>query len=100
MYSYTTGVMNALKTNGITPDWVQVGNETSDGLLWEDGRASTKMANFAALIKNGYSAVKSVSSTTKVIVHIANGYDNNLFQWIFDGLKTNGAQWDIIGMSL
>ncbi|HEY8784230.1 MAG TPA: glycosyl hydrolase 53 family protein [Mucilaginibacter sp.] len=100
MYNYTTGVMTALKTNGITPDWVQVGNETSDGMLWEDGRASTKMANFAALIKNGYSAVKSVSSTTKVIVHIANGYDNSLFEWIFDGLKANGAQWDIIGMSL
>jgi arabinogalactan endo-1,4-beta-galactosidase len=23
-----------------------------------------------------------------------------LFRWIFDGLKTNGAQWDITGMSL
>jgi arabinogalactan endo-1,4-beta-galactosidase len=100
MYSYTTDVMNTLKNSGITPDWVQVGNETSDGMLWENGRASTQMANFAALIKNGYLAVKSVSATTKVIVHIANGYDNSLFEWIFDGLKANGAQWDIIGMSL
>jgi len=98
--SYTTGVMNALKTNGITPDWVQIGNETNDGMLWEDGRASTHMANFAALIKSGYAAVKSVSPSTKVIVHISNGYDNSLFRWMFDGLKANGAQWDIIGMSL
>ncbi|MFI5137615.1 MAG: arabinogalactan endo-beta-1,4-galactanase [Sphingobacteriales bacterium] len=100
MNTYTVSVMNALKTNGVNPDWVQIGNETNDGMLWEDGRASTNMANFAALIKNGYSAVKSVSSTTKVIVHISNGYDNTLFRWIFDGLKANGAQWDIIGMSL
>jgi arabinogalactan endo-1,4-beta-galactosidase len=54
LHDYTVGVMNTLKTNGITPDWVQVGNETNDGMLWEDGRASTHMANFAALIKAGY----------------------------------------------
>ena len=69
-------------------------------MLWEDGRASTNMANFATLIKAGYNAVKSVNAATKVIVHISNGYDNTLFRWIFDGLKANGAQWDIIGMSL
>jgi arabinogalactan endo-1,4-beta-galactosidase len=98
--TYTIGVMDTLKNHGITPDWVQVGNETNDGMLWEDGRASTNMASFAALVESGYKAVKSVSSTTKVIVHLANGYDNATFQWLFDGLKANGAQWDIIGMSL
>ena len=35
-----------------------------------------------------------------MIVHISNGYDNNLFRWIFDGLKNNNAKWDVIGMSL
>jgi len=98
--TYTVSVMNALKAKGITPDWVQVGNETSDGMLWEDGRASKNMAGFAALVSAGYSAVKSVSSSTQVIVHLANGYDNSLFRWLFDGLKANGAKWDIIGMSL
>jgi arabinogalactan endo-1,4-beta-galactosidase len=100
LHDYTVSVMNTLKTNGISPEWVQVGNETNDGMLWEDGRASTHMTNFAALIKSGYSAVKSISPATKVIVHISNGYDNALFRWMFDGLKANGAQWDIIGMSL
>ncbi|MDB5134349.1 MAG: cellulase family glycosylhydrolase [Mucilaginibacter sp.] len=100
LHDYTVSVMNALKTNGITPDWVQVGNETDDGMLWEDGRASTHMANFAALVEAGYQAVKSVSSTTKVIVHVSNGFNNGLFRYLFDGLKTNNAHWDIIGMSL
>jgi arabinogalactan endo-1,4-beta-galactosidase len=98
--TYTISVMNALKAKGITPEWAQVGNETNDGMLWEDGRASKNMAAFAALITAGYDAVKSVSSTTKVIVHLSNGYDNSLFRWMFDGLKANGAKWDIIGMSL
>lgn len=97
---YTTDLMNALKTNGITPDWVQIGNETNDGMLWPDGKASINMANFSQLIKSGYDAVKAVSNTTKVIIHISNGYDNSLFRWIFDGLTANGAKWDITGMSL
>jgi arabinogalactan endo-1,4-beta-galactosidase len=97
---YTKHVMDTLKSNGIIPDWVQVGNETNDGMLWEDGRASTNMGNFAALVTAGYDAIKSISDTTKVIVHISNGFDNTLFRWIFDGLKNNGAKWDIIGMSL
>jgi arabinogalactan endo-1,4-beta-galactosidase len=98
--SHTTSVLNTLKTNGITPAWVQVGNETNDGMLWPDGKASANMSNFAQLVIAGYNAVKAVDPLIKVIVHLSNGYDNNLFRWIFDGLKNNGAQWDIIGMSL
>ena len=98
--THTTSVMNALKAQGITPEWVQVGNETNDGMLWPDGRASTSMSNFAQLINAGYDAVKSVSVTTKVIVHVSNGFDNSLFRWLFDGLKNNGGKWDVIGMSL
>ncbi|HUZ61663.1 MAG TPA: glycosyl hydrolase 53 family protein [Hanamia sp.] len=98
--AYTTGVLDTLKLNGISPDWVQVGNETNDGMLWPEGRASVSMANFASLINAGYDAVKSVFPSTKVIVHISNGFDNTLFRWMFDGLQSNGAKWDVIGMSL
>jgi arabinogalactan endo-1,4-beta-galactosidase len=100
VYSYTKSVMDTLKTNGIVPSWVQIGNETNDGMLWPDGKASTSMANFAALVTAGYQAVKSINDSIKVIVHISNGYDNSLFRWLFDGLKNNGVNWDIIGMSL
>ena len=97
---YTKSVLNTLKSNGISPDWVQVGNETNDGMLWPEGQASKSMANFVALVNAGYDAVKSVFPNTKVIVHISNGQDNSLFRWIFDGLTSNGARWDVIGMSL
>ena len=100
VYNYTVSVLDTLRTAGVVPSWVQVGNETSDGMLWPDGQASKHMAAFSALVSAGYRAVKSINDSIKVIVHIANGYDNSLFRWIFDGLKTNGASWDIIGMSL
>lgn len=100
LYNYTVHVMDTLQTNGITPDWVQVGNEVDDGMLWPTGKADVSMANFAGFVLSGYNAVKSVSPNTKVIVHVSNGFNNSLFRWVFDGLKANGAKWDIIGMSL
>jgi arabinogalactan endo-1,4-beta-galactosidase len=98
--NHTNDVLTAIKTAGVTPEWIQVGNEVNDGLLWPEGRASTNMANFAQLINAGYDAVKAVFPTAKVIVHVSNGWDNSLFRWLFDGLKNNGGKWDVIGMSL
>jgi len=98
--NHTRDVLNLLKNNKISPEWVQVGNETGNGILWETGKASVSMANYAALNNAGYDAVKEVFPTAKVIVHLHNGYDNAMFRWIFDGLKNNGGKWDVIGMSL
>lgn len=98
--AHTGSVLMALKNSGVIPTWVQVGNETNDGMLWPNGEATDSMANFAKLVNAGYNAVKAIDSTIKVVVHISNGYDNSLFEWVFDGLKSNGAHWDVIGMSL
>lgn len=98
--AYTKGVLDTLQSNGITPTWVQVGNEVSNGMCWPMGQASTNMAQFATLVTTGYHAVKSVFPKCKVIVHLANGYDNAVYRWLFDGLKANGATWDVIGMSM
>ena len=100
VYDHTFNVLTALKNSGVVPEWVQVGNETNDGILWPTGKASVNMGNFALLINKGYDAAKAVDNSIKVIVHLSNGHDNNLYRWLFDGLKNNGAKWDVIGMSL
>lgn len=97
---HTEEVLQALKEKGITPEWVQVGNETRNGMLWDEGRASDHMDQYAALNNAGYDAVKKVFETAKVIVHLDNGFDNSLYRWLFDGLKANGGKFDMIGMSL
>jgi arabinogalactan endo-1,4-beta-galactosidase len=100
VYDHTTDVLNALKAQNITPEWVQVGNETNNGMLWPEGQASTNMANYASFVNKGYDAVKAVFPNTKVIVHVSNGYDNALFRWNIGGLISNGAKFDIIAMSM
>lgn len=123
--AHTTDVLNALKAAGVTPKWVQVGNEIRPGMLWDEdvalsgasydvrecdvkdsGTTSTKvkypknLANLAAFINAGYDAAKAVFPDAIAIVHLDNGYDQSLYTWFFDELKKNGGKWDMIGMSL
>tara|TARA_R110002126_G_scaffold291752_1_gene456842 strand:+ start:18626 stop:20290 length:1665 start_codon:yes stop_codon:yes gene_type:complete len=102
--NHTTAILNALNTKGITPKWVQIGNETNDGMLWTTGKASTGgFANYARFLNAGANAVKTFNNSIKTILHIASGNDNGLFQWNIGGLINNGFQlskFDIIGMSL
>lgn len=123
--THTTDVLNALKSAGITPKWVQVGNEIRPGMLWDEdvalsgasydvrecdvkdsGSTSTKVkypknfANLATFINAGYDAVKAVFPSSIVIVHLDNGYDQSLYNWFFDELKKNSGKWDMIGMSI
>lgn len=97
---HTTEVLNVLKANNITPEWVQVGNETGNGMLWEEGRTAKDFKNYTIFNNAGYDAVKSVFPEAKVIVHLESGEDGGKFRWFFDGLKSNGGKWDVIGMSL
>lgn len=101
---HTKDVLTALKSAGVTPHWVQVGNETRQGMLWETGRLYNDKgeiaggwSNYAALTTAGYDAVKSVFPNAQVIVHIDNAYQDNT--WFFDKLKANGGKFDMIGLS-
>jgi arabinogalactan endo-1,4-beta-galactosidase len=99
VYNHVRDVLSGLISAGCTPYLVQIGNETSDGLLWPEGQASKNPSQYAGLITSGYNAVKSVCSAS-VVVHLADGWNNSLYRWNFDILKKYGAKYDAIGMSL
>lgn len=100
IYDHTYDVLSAIKAAGVVPKWVQVGNETKRGMLYPVGQTNKGgSVAFAKFVLSGYNAVKAVDSTMQVIVHLPDGHDNSLYRSIFDGLKKNGAKWDIIGLS-
>ena len=115
MAAHTKEVLKALKEKGVTPEWVQVGNETGPGMMW-DTDASVSGAtydvekdgvvyaqnevNFASFVTTGCQAVKDIFPDAKVIVHLQEGNNNSLYRWIFDTLESYNAQYDVIGMSL
>ncbi len=100
VYNHVYSVLDTLKSIGVIPKWVQIGNEVGNGMLWPDGKAPSNMSNFAQLITSGYNAVKAVDSTIQVIIHLEDGHKDSMFRQIFDGLKSYGAKWDVIGMSV
>jgi len=98
VYNYTYGVMTALKKAGVTPEWVQVGNETPGGMIYPEGRTSN-WDQLSQLINKGYDAVKAVSPQTKVILHIDQGNNNQRFRTWFDNATAHNTRYDVIGFS-
>ncbi|OPJ59110.1 glycoside hydrolase family 53 protein [Clostridium oryzae] len=98
VYNYTLEVMNALKSKEVYPEWVQIGNEIPDGMLWPEG--STKnFKQLSMLLNSGYEAVKAVFKKAKVIIHLDQGDDRKRFISFFDNHKANGGKYDVIGVS-
>lgn len=98
VYNHTYDIMYALAKENVYPDWVQVGNETNSGMLWPDG-SSSNYSNWAQLINKAYSAIKTVSPASKIVIHLSSGTNNSLYRSVFDGLTGAGAKFDVIGMS-
>ncbi|TWI62609.1 arabinogalactan endo-1,4-beta-galactosidase [Pseudoduganella lurida] len=98
VYGYTHDVMSALKRAGVTPEWVQVGNETATGMIYPEGHTDN-WPQLAQLINKGYDAIKAVSPTSKVILHVDRGNDNMRFRTWFDNAQRHGAKYDVIGLS-
>jgi arabinogalactan endo-1,4-beta-galactosidase len=98
VYNYTFQFMSALADEGIYPQWVQVGNEIDGGMLWPMG-STENFSQLAGLIDSGYNAVKAVSSSTQVVVHLSTISDLGHFETFFDTLIANGGKFDVIGGS-
>ena len=97
---HTRQTLRLLKDNGIDVKWVQVGNETTHGFLWPMGRFEENPVNYASLTKAGIKAVREVYPEAEVIIHLDNGFDQGLYDRVFDSLKSNGVEWDTIGISV
>lgn len=101
---HTKSVLTALKTAGVTPEWVQVGNETRNGMMWSSGQLWTNSgdiangwSNYAGLSNAGYDAVKDVFADAMVIVHQNNAWED--LDWWFSKFKAAGGKFDMIGLS-
>lgn len=98
LYSYTFDVMSALKAAGITPEWVQVGNEIPGGMIYPEG-STANWPQLAQLINKGYDAIKAVFPESVVILHVDQGNNIARFRKWFDAATENGAKYDMIGLS-
>ncbi len=88
VYNYTKKIINE-----IHPDYIQIGNEINNGMLWPDGNYN-QLTYLKILLKEGIRAVRENSSSTKIILHYAGHKDAPAF---FTSL--GNLDYDIIGLS-
>ena len=122
VYAYTLDLMNALKQVNAVPEMVQIGNETTPGILvhvpnsktdcWGNNvdKASTAIngdmgtssgkANAAKYFKAGIRAVKEVSPNTKTVLHIERiRQANTVTWWMTEIFKNQKVPADVMGFS-
>ncbi|BBF43144.1 putative galactosidase [Lachnospiraceae bacterium KM106-2] len=105
VHDYMKSVMKSFKDAGLTPDMVQIGNEISSGVLWNDGKVGSGIDDFTQLgelLESGIKGVRDVAgSSTKIVLHLDNGGSYSLYDWWFGSLmkvKPN-LDFDIIGLT-
>lgn len=105
VYNYTNSVISQMKAAGVLPEMVQVGNEASSGILWDDGKVGggiddfTKLGELMSSAINGINAALSSNEDVEIVLHLDHGGDNNLYTWWFDKIEAENVEYDIIGLT-
>ena len=107
VYQYTRDVIAALRSQGVTPAMVQLGNEIRGGMLWPDGRVGgtydtpEQWDHLVALLDAGRRGVLDAAPDRPpaIVIHLDNGADNGMCRWFIDHLLERGFDFDVIGVS-
>lgn len=96
---HTKGVLGFLKEHGIYPDWVQVGNEINNGMMWPAGSLKNAREQLVRFLNAGYEAVKEVCPDSRVITHLASVMDDTQCMPFWENFFACGGKTDILGFS-
>jgi len=107
MHDYNSNTMVAFQLAGVMPDYVQVGNEITSGMLWPDGKVGgaydspNQWAQLGQLINAAVQGIRDASGghMPKIIIHIDRGGDWSTTQWFFNNLRQQQVSFDMIGQS-
>ena len=111
VYAYTKECLSALVAAGATPDFIQVGNEISYGMLWSSkGRDMVApnspyedyQANWEKLslyLNAGARACREICPNAKIVIHIERTTSATQCVNYFTYIGRNNVDYDIIGLS-
>lgn len=103
VYAHTCRSLTELKRNGVVPDYIQVGNEITFGMLWPLAKTQPDSDRnwdaLTALLRSGTSACRLVCPSAKIIIHTEHAQDWTATRQYYDRLRKAGTDYDIIGLS-
>lgn len=104
---YTSNVLAAFAAAGVVPEYVQVGNEITQGMLWPHGQVGgtndtpSQWGRLGELLRSAIQGIRDAvpSGGPQIMMHIDRGGDWAGTQWFFDRLQAQGVSYDLIGLS-
>lgn len=109
VYNYTKNCLNALVAAGAAPDFIQIGNEISYGMLWGAENTTTPMRYYAGqstnrdrftnLLKQASKACREVCPNAKIIIHTERVANPSYIVSFYTDMDNAGVDYDIIGTS-
>ena len=104
LYDYTQDTLQKLHALGLTPNMVQVGNETNVEIMQPKSKTTGDTLNWernAALLNSGIKAVRDFSKTNQkkiaIVLHIAQP-EHGLW-WFPEAAKHDITDFDVMGLS-
>ncbi len=101
VYDYTKSCLQEMIKAGATPDFIQVGNEITDGMLFPTGKISDSSESWdilVNLIKEGIRACNEICPQAKTVLHTAL-YNYDMVKTFYAKMTNANVQYDIIGLS-
>ena len=109
IFDYTRDVLLQLKAAGVTPTFIQPGNEISYGMLWGPvGTSTPKKAlmgsaanweRFATLLKMAIVACNDVCPDAKIILHTERVQQPDVLENFYNQMAKYNVPYEIIGLS-
>ena len=111
IYQYTREVLEQLDREGITPAFIQTGNEISFGMLWgaegapESDLKKTFMGNAAnwdrlgMLLGRAIEACRQVCPEAQIVIHTERTGQPDVLLDLYDHMRDLKVDYDIIGLS-
>lgn len=95
---FTRQTMENFFSQGIVPEWVQIGNETNLGMLLPEG-STDHFEQLVRLYNAGNDAVKAVCPQSKTMIHLSEMSKSDFIIHYFEQLERLKCRYDMIGFS-
>ena len=105
IFEYTLTSLQKFKEAGIEVDFVQIGNEITNGLLFPYGKIKNsgtdyqKFFDTAKFLEQGILATRKIFPQTKIILHLDSSQDLTRSLWWYSSANQFNLDYDIIGLS-
>lgn len=104
VYQYTRRTLLAMKRQGVVPQLIQVGNETTNGMLWPQGRIDWKQGDrgwdyLCQLYQAGCRACREVCPQARIVIHTEKPGSWDITRTYYQQLRRHCVDYDLIGLS-